>query len=305
MTNDSARTRSRRRIGRTEPADRQRLLRKAGALAALVLLSLPATARGQDTAHLADLMRAGHYGEAYDAIVHAGHEKDPAALESAARTLLALSIQSEDSFQRWAGLRAARFLDDAELAGAARKYVRDGGRYEQALALEILARSDPKGSRADFIAALDSPYRTVRIRALRALASLDEDRPVDRVATVLTEDPDPDVRALAARALRVWNATQAIPSLRKALDDEADTVQQEAVKTLVALGDDGIADEIRHRLSETPPDQRASVMRLAALVPDPDLIPDLGPGLADPDPDVRAVAAGAILSILAHVPDEK
>ena len=105
--------------------------------------------------------------------------------------------------------------------------------------------------------------------------------------------------------MRVWDAAQAIPSLRKALDDEANTVQQEAVKTLVALGDDGIADEIRHRLAEAPPDQRASVMRLAALVPDPDLIADLGPGLADPDPDVRAVAAGAILSILAHVPDDK
>lgn len=263
----------------------------------LLLGAGPALAEpAADPAQVEQLLSEGHYREAYEATAPGG-QADPEALERTARALLRLGMASEDSFLRWFSLRAARTLNDPELVAAARRLVDANDRYVQSLSLEFLAETDPAGNRDVFVRALDSPFRTVRIRAIRALEKLKDPTLVTRLGTVLTADPDAELRAMAARALGEIGSKQAIPVLSLALDDSSPVVQEEAVRALVALGDQRVVRTLKKRLAEAPPKERTKVVRLAALVPDASLIPSLGPLLADGDPEVRSFTAAAILSI--------
>ncbi|MDX2169314.1 MAG: HEAT repeat domain-containing protein [Deltaproteobacteria bacterium] len=243
------------------------------------------------------LVRDGRFADAYQRLVEAEQGGDPAAVAALARALLARAIASEDSFERWAGMRAARTLHDPSFVAPARTQLRSGSRYEEALALEILAQSDPIGSRDEFIAALDSPFRTVRVRALRALAPRADAALVPRLLVLAGEDRDPDLRVLAIRTLRAWQATGAVPTLRHAVDDPAPSVQQEAVLALVALGDRSAVGIVRRRLKTARSDERVVALRLAALIPRRELLPAVAPMLGDPDPEVRAAAARAVLLV--------
>jgi HEAT repeat protein len=269
-------------------------------LAALVTLLVGiGTAFGEpaaDAARVEHLLSEGHYREAYDAAAPGG-QAEPETLEITARALLRLGMASDDSFLRWFSLRAARGLNDPELVAAARPLVDANDRYVQSLSLEFLAETDLAGNRDTFVRALDSPFRTVRIRALRALEKLRDPTLVTRLGTVLTNDPDADLRAMAARGLGATGSKQAIPILSLALDDSSPVVQEEAVRSLVALGDQRVVRTLKKRLAEAPPKERTKAVRLAALVPDASLIPSLGPLLGDGDPEVRAFTASAILSI--------
>jgi HEAT repeat protein len=249
-----------------------------------------------DGARVEELITQGRYRDAYDATAPQG-QVDPEALEKTARALLRLGMASDDSFLRWFSLRAARELNDPELVAAARPLVDANDRYVQSLSLEFLAETDLAGNRDVFVRALDSPFRTVRIRALRALRKLEDPTLVTRFGTVLTGDPDAELRAMAASALGETGAKPAIPVLSLALDDPSPVVQEEAVRSLVVLGDQRVVGTLKKRLAEAPPKERTKVVRLAALVPDASLIPSLGPLLADGDPEVRAFTASAILSI--------
>ena len=249
-----------------------------------------------DAAHVEQLLGEGRYQEAYDAAAPGG-QADAETLETTARAVLRLGMASDDSFLRWFSLRAARTLNDPELAAAARPLVDANDRYVQSLSLEFLAETDLAGNRDVFVRALDSPFRTVRIRALRALEKLKDPTLVTRLGTVLTGDSDAELRAMAARALGATGSKQAIPVLSLALDDASPVVQEEAVRSLVVLHDQRVVRILKKRLAEAPPKERTKVVRLAALVPDASLIPSLGPLLADGDPEVRAFTASAILSI--------
>jgi len=271
----------------------------AASLALLFALVGVAAVHGEpttDAARVEQLLSEGHYREAYDTVAPDG-QADPEALENAARALLRLGMGSEDSFLRWYSLRAARSLSDPDLVAAARPLVDANDRYVQSLSLEFLAETDLAGHRDVFVRALDSPFRTIRIRAIRALERLKDPTLVTRLGTVLTGDPDAELRAMAARALGATGSKQAIPVLSLALEDESPVVQEESVRALVALGDQRIVRTLKRRIAEAPPKERTKVVRLAALVPDASLIPSLGPLLADGDPEVRAFTASAILSI--------
>jgi len=270
----------------------------AAFLAGLVMLGWHGALAGEKADSIADLMKAGRYADAYDAATKSSGPT-PEALATAARTLLRTSIESDQESLRWSGLRAARALSDRELAAAARQCVPKDGRYATALALELLAHTDVAAYRDVFLSVLSSPFRTVRLRALRALAGLKDPGLADRFAKVLTSDPDPELRAIAAEALGQTGAPKTTPALYRALDDPEAVVRQEAVRALVAIHDPGTAGAIKRRLSEAAPDRRVEIIRLAALVPDVDLARALGPLLGDPDARVRDYAAGAILSILA------
>ncbi len=240
----------------------------------------------------------GRYAEAVAALRGDGAQHDPEALQALARAVLVRGIDSPDAFERWAAMRAARGIPDPALAPPALRQLESDGRYEQALALEILARAAPEASFAAFVTALDSPHRTVRLRALRALHGTDQ-RPAleERIGALVTEDPDPDVRVVAVRTLRDWHAFGAIPRLREAVSDPAPAVRQEAVAALVLLGDPEIAALVRQRLAEVPPEERARTLRLAGRVPSRSLLPVVSPFLSDSDPEVRSAAAAAVLTI--------
>ncbi|MEO8601708.1 MAG: HEAT repeat domain-containing protein [bacterium] len=235
--------------------------------------------------------------DTYQRLINERRSEDPIALRELSQTLMQRAMRSEDSFERWAGLRTARFLRDPTLAAAARAQLHSGSRYEEALALEILQNSDPENSRSDFIAALESPYRTVRLRALRALRPHSDETLVARVSILATSDSDPDIRVLAVRILQQWSARGAIAPLRRGLRDPVPAVQQETVRALVALGDSELTAMIRQRIETAPPEERVAVLRLASLVPRRELLVAIGPFLGDADVEVRVAAAGAVIAI--------
>ncbi|MBI4518888.1 MAG: HEAT repeat domain-containing protein [Deltaproteobacteria bacterium] len=263
----------------------------------LVAKPLPGLAEAQQDSVRA-LIEAGRYAEAYDATLRTAGTQRIAALAETARTLLSVSLESHDSYLQWGGLNAARSLREKDLTDDIRRLARSDDRYARSLALELLTRLDPQSGREEFLAALDSPFRSVRLRALQGLARLNDRALAERFGAVLTGDSDPDLRAFAARALAEIGGPEAVALLYRAVDDPIMTVQEEAVRGLVALHDGGIADVVRRRLNDHPPAAGDGIIRLAGLIPDRTLVDGLGPLLADPDPQVRASAAAAILSIV-------
>jgi HEAT repeat protein len=271
---------------------------RAVVLAATSLL-LAAVAVPADTVDT--LLKDGKYQEAYQTLTANG-AADAAALSAAARALLRHALAQPNEHARWSALRVARLLDDPAIASAVLGLARDGARYERSLALEILANDNPAAYRDTFLHALESPYRTVRLRGLRALASLKDETLVAAFTPVLAEDQDAELRAFAARALGDTGSPSALPPLQTALDDEVSVVQEEAVRALVLLHDPTLSAALRRRLADPGSSTRARVIRLMALVPDPTLATDLAPYVADPDAEVRALAAGAILRVLQPAP---
>jgi HEAT repeat protein len=274
-------------------------LRQAASVVFLLGVVLLSTGAGQEpTVDPIDaLLQAGRFAEAFAAAVPEDERHDPAAVERFARRLLRFSMTSDDNYQRWFSLRAVRALDDAELAVAVLPLVHSGDRYVQSLALEILANSNPAAGREAFLEALDSPFRTVRIRALRGLEKLKDRTVVARLGTVLSADSDPELRALAARVLGETHSAQAIAVLLVGLDDDSVLVQEETVRALVALGYRDLSRVLRERLANGAPKDRIRAVRLIALVPDPGLSDVLAPLLGDGDPELRAYAAAAVVAI--------
>lgn len=227
------------------------------------------------------------------------------AIARSARSLLAESLQSEEEAKRMMALRAAASVPDPAIADTVRPTALSHDRYERSLALDVLATADPKGSRAEFLAALDSPYRTVRLRGLLALAAVRDPALADRFAQTLSTDPDPDLRALAARALGSTGGADVRPPLYAALDDSAEVVRRAAVTALAALADEVLAAELERRLAQAPARERAGVISLIAVVAEPRLVTTLAPYLEDPDSRVRIAAAAAILTILSREPMDR
>jgi hypothetical protein len=286
-------------LERQRVSKRTQLSRLALAALCVAAVGTGAAAWAADAAAApATLAADGRVDETYQRLIDTQRSHDPVALQALSRAVMARAIRSEDAFERWAGLRAARALSDPALVAPARAQLHSGSRYEEALALEILARNDPEGSREDFVAALDSPYRTIRMRALRALRPHADDTTAARLAVVAADDADPDVRILAIRTLQQWNARSAVASLRRGLDDAVPAVQLETVRALVALGDSDVSATVLQRVAQAAPADRVAALRLASLVPlEPTALEALGPYLADPDPEVRVAAAVAVLTL--------
>ncbi len=164
-------------------------------------------------------------------------------------------------------------------------------------ALDFLAANDLQGSREIFLSAVQVPFRSVRLRALKALLSLYDPALVPRFVKVLHSDPDPDIRALAARglgALGTRGGEDAGPALRQALDDPHPSVQEGAVDGLVAIGEVGVGLDLLDRVRKAPPGEAERLLRLVGRVPDRALVPRLGKLLQAGEPTVRiAAAAGA------------
>jgi HEAT repeats len=282
----------------------RRMLLDASVLTALAIGLSAALAVADTAADVNQLIADGHYREAYEAVTRDG-APDPAAMAQLARTLLGASIKSDDTYQRWFALQAAQPLTDRQVLDSVRTRAQANDRYERSLALEILARADPAGSREELLAGLESPFRAVRLRALDGLVKLKDSSLKERFGAILDSDPDPDLRALAAQALATTGAPEAVPMLHRALDDPSPVVQEEAVRALVVLRDPEVSDVLRRRLADNPAEKRVATLRIVGLVPDPALIAALGPYLGDADPEVRAFAAAAILSITEHTPAGK
>jgi len=227
---------------------------------------------------------------------------ESAALAAQARALLARSIYAPEEWIRLAALRAAAGVADRELAAAAYRAARSHDRYERAMGLEMVAAGDPAGGRDVLAEALDSPHRGHRLRALDALAPLRDPALGEAFARRVQNDPDEDLRALAARALAATAAPTATSVLIAALHDASPLVRTEAVRGLVTLRDPVVTALVEQRLTAATPDRLIDEIRLAAHVPDVGLAGKLAPYLEHADPQVRMAAAAAIVTIANSAP---
>jgi HEAT repeat protein len=267
------------------------------ATAMVLLASTPGDA---DNTPLQTLLRDGQYQEAVAGTLQDG-TVDPKRAAEVARNLLLVALGQEDPPARMFALRTAVRLGDPVFIEAAQPAARSPDRYEQALALDLLASTDPQRSRPELLHALESPYRAIRLRGLQGLAQLRDPTLVDRFDAVLTADPDPDLRLIAVRGLLSCGTPSVGPVLHRGLDDAVNAVREESVKALVQLGDQSVSAVIRRRiLDDNSADRRAFALQLAGHIPDPTLLNDIVPFLADGSPEVRAAAAGAVLSITAR-----
>jgi len=215
-----------------------------------------------------------------------------------AAAVLRDAVAGKEEGARLFALEKAATLRVSGLEEAARRAATSSDRVERSLALEILARIDVAGNGDLFLGALDSPFRSVRLRALKALVMLPDPSFAPRLIEVLEHDPDPDLRALAARGLGLPGAPEARAALRGALANGHPVVQAAAARALVAGGDLGIGRELLARARVATGTERRKLLGLVALVPDPGLVPPLAELLEDSDSVVRVAAAAAILSIL-------
>ncbi len=264
------------------------------ALALGPLLPLPAGSEEVEA-----MLRDGRYREAYEAT--RAQEGEPAEqLRQAARAVLGTAMESPDSYTRWFALRAAQPLDDPTLVPCAKEAFSRGDRYEKSLALDVLVRVDPAGSREQLLEALSSPHRSIRLRALKGLSTLKDPSLAPRFAEILANESDPDLRVFAVRALAETGSPLAPAALYGALNDDVPAVSEESVQALVALKSPGVTGVLRRMLGAATPEDRVRVIRIASFARKPELIADLGPFIGDSDPEVRAYAAGAILAIAAR-----
>ena len=214
-----------------------------------------------------------------------------------ATEVFAGALTAEAEGVRLQAVKLAAELSTPGLESAGRALAVSPDRYERSLALELLAHIDVARNRDLFEAALTAPFRSVRVRAIQALATLRDPALVGTLNEILASDGDPDLRALAAGALGATGGEDARAALRRALADPHPVVQAAAVEALVASGDHEVGFELLDRVEGAAPKEALHLLGLVALVPDRELIPRLGSLLDSPEPSVRIATAAAILRI--------
>lgn len=221
---------------------------------------------------------------------------EPPAVERAVQVLRDALVNGDDNhrvftLERTADLHAPGLLD------AARSAAGSPDRVSRTYALEMLASIDARGNREYFVDALASPYRSVRLRGLKALLSLNDETLAPRLIQVLQADPDPDLRALAARGLGAVGGQGVRQALKQALDDPHPVVPEAAVDGLVARGSLEVGFDLLDRARKAPSGEAARLLRLAGRVPNRDLVGELDDLLQAPNREVRVAAAAALLAV--------
>jgi HEAT repeat protein len=226
----------------------------------------------------------------------AGNGGEQAAAD--ARRQLKSALLSRNSDQRLAALRVARFINEPWIAEIVEPLCKSPDFGERVLALEAVTNSNPAQGREAFLVALTSGERALRLRGLLGLAALRDPDTVPRLVEIMRGDLDPDLRATAAEALGKVGDIKASVPLYEVIEDRYAPVRERAVLALIALGDEALSQYLIDRLKNDHYPHQAEVLRLMALVPDPDLVTAIEPFLANEDHVKRTLAAAAILSIL-------
>ncbi len=217
-------------------------------------------------------------------------------LEVRAREVFLAELRSRHDHVRWAALRAATLLDTHWIAESALPLASSPDILERVLALEVISRVEPEHGREEFLAALTAGERAVRLRGLQGLERLADPRTAPDIARLLEREPDPDLRAAAARALGAIGDAAAVPALYNAAGDDHVAVRRQAVDALLEIGDPNIGRYLISRLELGDPRNLTTTLQLLAQVGDTELITDIAPYLDHPHDPVRIWAATAILA---------
>ena len=131
---------------------------------------------------------------------------------------------------------------------------------------------------------------------LDAIAQAEDARAAGAVLPYL-RDPDPAVRALAARALGRVADAKTFESLRALLDDPTVAVRSAVAEALAIAGDEQAGPALVRRFNlEKTPDVQAVILRALGLTGGDEGPPVLEGALHDADPSVRGAAALGLAS---------
>jgi len=263
----------------------------AMALAVFQLSVEEARAQEETTRRTSDSREAAAAGEVL--IEEAARE-----VVEAARLHLESALNSDQESIRWDALRAAGTLREPWIAEIVVPLCDSPDIMERGIALEAVASSNPEKGRDAFLRALISGERSIRLRGVGGLAALGDHDTVPYLVTIMNDDPDPDLRAAAARALGEIGDPQASIHLYEAIESPFPPVRKFAVISLLTIGDESVGTYLVGELREGQDPGELEILKLLALIPDPTLIEAISPYLEHSDNDVRTQAAAAVFSIL-------
>lgn len=155
---------------------------------------------------------------------------------------------------------------------------------------------DPRS--ADLRQRLTSPDAGVRRVALLDFADVEDEALLPALVTVLRGDPDPALRAEAARALAGWGDGEVVEALADALGDEA-TVREAAAQSLAELKDAEAGARLVPRVGHADGFVSAAALRALKELRVPAAAAPATAALAHVDPAVRREAVG-VLGWLKH-----
>jgi HEAT repeat protein len=208
------------------------------------------------------------------------------------------ALTSDKDYVRSDAFREARTLDEPWIAEIALPRCDSPDLTERSIALEVVAASNPSLARDAFLEALGSEERTIRLRGLLGLELLADEGTTAEVVEILVGDPDPDLREVAARTLGAIGNPAASGPLFGALDSDNPAVREQAVLSLVAIGESGLGEMLLERLQAGEEPGEVNLLRMLALIPDPSLVPSIEPYLAHDNEEVQTSAAATIFRIL-------
>lgn len=155
---------------------------------------------------------------------------------------------------------------------------------------------DPRS--ADLRQRLTSPDAGVRRVALLDFADVEDEALLPALVTVLRGDPDPALRAEAARALAGWGDGEVVEALADALADEAE-VREAAAQSLAELKDAEAGARLVPRVGHADGFVSAAALRALKELRVPAAAGPATAALAHADPAVRREAVG-VLGWLKH-----
>nr|WP_297382749.1 HEAT repeat domain-containing protein [uncultured Roseateles sp.] len=151
---------------------------------------------------------------------------------------------------------------------------------------------------ADLRQRLTSPDPGVRRVALLDFADVEDEALLPALVTVLRGDPDPALRAEAARALAGWGDGEVVEALADALADEA-AVREAAAQSLAELKDAEAGARLVPRVGHADGFVSAAALRALKELRVPAAAVPATAALAHVDPAVRREAVG-VLGWLKH-----
>jgi HEAT repeat protein len=216
----------------------------------------------------------------------------------AARNHLEKALASDEGYIRWDAFREARGLDQPWIAQIVLPRCDSPDLTERSIALEVVTASNPSVGRDAFLRALESEQRNLRLRGLLGLEKLADHTTVLEVGKILAEDPDPDLREVAARTLGAIQSASARDHLVEALDSDIPAVREQAVLSLVAIEGNGPGEVLLDRLETGEHPGEVNLLRMLALIADPELVLSIEPYLEHDNEEIRTAAASAIIQIV-------
>jgi HEAT repeat protein len=171
-------------------------------------------------------------------------------------------------------------------------------------AITALGIIGPKASAAvpQIATAFREPDKEIRMRAIKALGDIEDEKAIPFLVDVLRKDPDLDCRIKVAGYLSVFRqkAKPAIPALIEAMKTDGDQylgLQIAACGTLITIGSDSVpavSAVLRDRSQPTIVRRDATYVLGSMGTKALDSIPDLVNALKDDDEKLRGAAAFAL-----------